>query len=183
MNFKATGLDGSWLIGPERKRDDRGFFVRTFCEREFAEKSLESRFVQTSLSYNKTKGTLRGLHFQLPPHEEVKIVGCIKGAICDVIVDLRAASPTFGKWRAYLLSEENGCQIYIPKGFGHGYQTLTDEAMVSYAISEFYAPDSASGIRFDDPQLGIDWPLQPSVISDRDCSWGNLEGRLIALGE
>jgi dTDP-4-dehydrorhamnose 3,5-epimerase len=175
MIFNETGLSGSWFIEPERKCDERGFFVRTFCEREFSERSLESRFVQTSLSYNKLKGTLRGLHFQLVPHEEVKIVGCIKGAVYDVLVDLRRVSPTFGRWRAYELSEENGYQIYIPKGFGHGYQTLSDDAVVSYAISEFYVPDAASGIRFDDPALGVEWPLPPTVISDRDYSWSNLE--------
>lgn len=174
MIFHRSKLAGAWLIEPERRHDERGHFVRTFCIEEFEAHGLESKFVQTSLSFNKVKGTLRGLHFQKAPHQETKVVGCVQGAIYDVLVDLRPDSPTFGQWEGYELSQENGRQLYIPEGFAHGFQTLSDASTVSYAISSFHTPDAASGVRFDDCQLAIKWPQPPRVISERDLSWPNL---------
>jgi dTDP-4-dehydrorhamnose 3,5-epimerase len=177
MIFHRSKLAGAWLIEPERRHDERGHFVRTFCVEEFEMQGLESKFVQTSLSFNKLKGTLRGLHFQRAPHQETKVVGCVQGAIYDVLVDLRAGSPTFGQWEGYELSQENGRQLYIPEGFAHGFQTLSDASTVSYAISRFHAPDAASGVRFDDRQLDVKWPQPPLVISERDLSWPYLAAR------
>nr|WP_099864982.1 dTDP-4-dehydrorhamnose 3,5-epimerase [Pararhizobium haloflavum] len=171
MRFRETRLEGAWLIEPTAALDDRGSFMRTYCEREFAEQGLETRFVQHSQSHSVRRGTLRGLHLQLPPHGEVKLVSCIRGTIIDIIVDLRSWSPTRYEWIGYELSAENRRQIYIPKGFAHGFQTVTDDAMVSYLISEFYVPDASVGLRYDDPLLAIDWPLPVGAISQRDQNW------------
>jgi dTDP-4-dehydrorhamnose 3,5-epimerase len=175
MIFVETGLTGAWLIEPEPAHDERGFFLRTFCEREFEARGLCTRFVQHSVSYSRAKGTLRGMHFQRAPHCEVKLVRCVKGAIFDVIIDLRPSSPTCGRWQGFELSAGNQRQLYIPEGFAHGFQTLCDGAEVAYAISAFYAPEAASGVRFDDPAFGIRWPLPVSVISDRDMGWPHLD--------
>lgn len=174
MRFLETKLDGAWLIEPEPIRDSRGYFARTFCTRDFEERGLESRFVQHSRSFSATKGTLRGLHFQTAPHEEVKLVSCVSGAVYDVIVDLRPNSPTYRKWQGFELSADNKRQLYVPAGFAHGFQTLTDEAELNYLISAFYEPAASTGISYDDPALGVTWPLPVSVISDRDKSWGPL---------
>ena len=170
MNFVPTGLAGAWQIEPERIADERGFFARTYSHEEFAKRGLEPAIAQCSVSYNRAKGTLRGLHFQLPPHEEVKLVRCTRGAIWDVIVDLRPESPTFRQHIAVVLSAEGGNQLYIPRGFAHGFQTLTDEAEVFYQISAAYAPESARGYRYDDRAFDIPWPEPPAVISERDRS-------------
>ena len=174
MRFLETKLDGAWLIEPEPIRDSRGYFARTFCVRDFDERGLESRFVQHSRSFSATKGTLRGLHFQTPPHEEVKLVSCVSGAVYDVIVDMRPNSPTYRKWQGFELSADNKRQLYVPAGFAHGFQTLTDDAELNYLISAFYEPAASTGISYDDPALGVTWPLPVSVISDRDRSWGPL---------
>lgn len=174
MRFLETKLDGAWLIEPEPIRDSRGYFARTFCVRDFDERELESRFVQHSRSFSATKGTLRGLHFQTPPHEEVKLVSCVSGAVYDVIVDMRPNSPTYRKWQGFELSAHNKRQLYVPAGFAHGFQTLTDDAELNYLISAFYEPAASTGISYDDPALGVTWPLPVSVISDRDKSWGPL---------
>lgn len=174
MRFAETYLKGAWLIEPVPLSDARGFFARTFCMREFASHGLEISFVQNSTSYSAQSGTLRGLHFQREPHSEAKLVSCLKGAIWDVIVDLRQGSETFGAWAAFELTAENRRQLYIPRGFAHGFQTLRDHTEVSYLISEFYDPESADGIRFDDPALAIDWPLPVSVISEKDKGWREL---------
>lgn len=171
MIFTPTDLNGAWLVEPQPFRDPRGWFARTFCEREFAEHGLETRFVQHSTSQNVHKGTLRGMHFQREPHAEVKLVRCLKGAIYDAIIDLRPDSPTFKQTRGFELSAENGRQLYIPKGFAHGFQTLTDECEIGYLISEFYAPEASSGVRYDDPAFALAWPLPISVISDKDRAW------------
>lgn len=171
MHFRTTGLDGAWLIESTPHRDDRGSFARTFCTEEFAAHGLETHFPQHSVSVSKRCGTLRGLHYQSPPHDEVKLVRCIAGAIFDVIVDLRPASPTYRRWLGLELSAANGHQLYIPKGFAHGHQTLADEASVFYLISSPYVPAAAAGVRHDDPALAIQWPLPPSVISERDRTW------------
>ncbi|WP_269930489.1 dTDP-4-dehydrorhamnose 3,5-epimerase [Aminobacter sp. HY435] len=171
MLFVEAGLSGAWLVMPEPVRDERGSFMRTFCEREFAEMGLESRFVQNSQSQSLAKGTLRGMHFQVEPHAEVKLVCCIQGAVYDVIVDMRPSSPTRFKWVGFELTPENHRQIYVPAGFAHGFQTLTDDAVVSYMISQFYAPQASVGVRYDDPAFGIDWPFEPTAMSDRDRNW------------
>ncbi len=174
MRFVGTRFRDAWLIEPEPIRDQRGYFARTFCERTFAERGLETLFVQHSRSWSEKAGTLRGLHFQTAPHSEVKIVSCFAGTICDVIVDLRPNSPTFRAWQAFELSAENERQLYVPAGFAHGFQTLTDNAGLNYLISEFYEPSASTGVSYDDPALSIDWPLPVSVISGRDRSWGRL---------
>jgi dTDP-4-dehydrorhamnose 3,5-epimerase len=171
MIFHETSLDGAFLLEVERHEDERGFFARAWCRREFEERGLDTAIAQTSVSFNKLKGTLRGMHFQRPPHEEVKLVRCTRGAIWDVIVDLRPGSPTYRRSEGFELSEENRRELYIPKGFAHGFQTLADATEVHYQISEFYAPGAAAGFRHDDPSLAISWPLPVSVISERDRSW------------
>jgi dTDP-4-dehydrorhamnose 3,5-epimerase len=153
---------------PEILADERGFFARTLCARELADQGLKHVFVQCSISFNNRKGTLRGLHYQTPPHEEVKLVRCTMGAIYDVIVDLRPASPTYLKYFAVELSQDNRKMLYVPEGFAHGFQTLADRTEVFYQISEFYHPEHSAGHRWDDPAFGIDWPLEVSVISERD---------------
>jgi dTDP-4-dehydrorhamnose 3,5-epimerase len=176
MRFEDTDLPDACLIIPEPVRDERGFFARTFCAREFGERGLETNFVQHSISASTRKGTLRGMHFQTEPHGEVKIVTCLKGAILDVIVDLREGSRAFRKWQGFELTQENRHRLYIPKGFAHGFQTLTDDVEMLYLISAFYAPTAASGVRHDDPTFGIAWPLPVSVISDKDQAWPDFTG-------
>lgn len=171
MRFLETDLNGAQLIDLEPAHDHRGFFSRTFCVREFAAHGLETNFVQHNLSYSATRGTLRGMHFQTPPHAEVKVVDCAKGAIWDVIIDIRPQSRTFKQWRGFELTAENRRQLYIPAGFAHGFQTLSDDAEVRYLISAFYEPSAASGLRYDDPAFVIPWPLPITVISDKDRLW------------
>jgi dTDP-4-dehydrorhamnose 3,5-epimerase len=166
--FTETRLAGAFVIDLERKEDERGFFARTFCEREFSSHGLESRFVQCNVSYNARKGTLRGIHYQAPPHDEVKLVRCTNGAIYDVIVDLRPTSTTYGHWISVELSADTRRMLYVPKGFAHGFQTLTDKAEVLYQISDFYEPSSVRGIRWDDPGLQVEWPPADRVISAAD---------------
>lgn len=175
MQFHATSLKDAWLIDADLLRDGRGFFARMFCAREFAEHGLETEFPQHSTSFSATRGTLRGMHFQREPHAEVKVVRCSNGRIWDVIVDLRPDSPTFLRWQGFELSGESRRQLYVPKGFAHGFQSLTDDAEVSYLISEFHVPEAASGLRFDDPALHIAWPLSVTVISDKDRLWPYLD--------
>ncbi|MBY0568568.1 MAG: dTDP-4-dehydrorhamnose 3,5-epimerase [Hyphomonadaceae bacterium] len=176
MLFTKTDLNGAWLVEPEPNRDSRGWFARTFCEREFGAQGLETRFPQHSTSQNVERGTLRGMHYQRAPHGEVKLVRCLKGAIWDVIIDLNPDSPTFKRWQGFELSAENMRQLYIPKGFAHGFQTLSDDCQIGYLISEFYAPDAATGVRWDDPAFGIDWPLPITVMSDKDRGWADFVG-------
>jgi dTDP-4-dehydrorhamnose 3,5-epimerase len=166
--FRATKLEGAFLIEPERKEDERGYFARTFCEREFAGHGLRSRFVQCNTSFNRRKGTLRGMHFQTAPHEEAKLVSCTRGAIYDVIIDLREGSPTYGKHAGETLSAYNGKMFYIPEGFAHGFQTLEDETEVFYQMSQFYHPESARGVRWNDPAFQIEWPPAERIIIARD---------------
>ena len=156
------------LVEPEPIWDERGFFTRSFCVSEFAEHGLTTSFVQHSMSYSQHKHTLRGMHFQNPPHAEVKIVSCIAGSIYDVIVDLRPQSPSYLKWQGFELTASNRRILYIPSGFAHGFQTLEDDTEVLYAMSAEYVPDAARGVRWDDPAFQVKWPLPVSVISDRD---------------
>jgi dTDP-4-dehydrorhamnose 3,5-epimerase len=176
MKFTETWLARAFLIDIESREDERGFFARTFCRREFEEHGLEPNLVQCSISFNHRKGTIRGIHFQRPPYQETKIVRCTAGAIFDVIVDLRADSPTFLKYLAVELTAENRRALYVPKDFAHGFQTLADETEVSYQMSEFYAPNSAAGFRWNDPLLAIEWPVPVSVISQQDASYSALQG-------
>ena len=171
MIFTPARLPGLCLIGMERQADDRGWFARAWCQREFAEHGLDTGLAQVSLSSNKRRGTLRGMHYQRAPHGETKLVRCVRGTIWDVALDLRPASPTHGQWQGFELSAENGLALYIPEGFAHGFQTLAPESEVLYQISTFYAPEVAAGVRYNDPAFAIDWPLPVSVISPRDAAW------------
>jgi len=171
MVFIETKLNGAWLIDAEPVRDHRGFFARTFCAREFAQHGLETDFVQHSTSYSSEKGTLRGMHFQRAPYTEVKIVRCLKGAIWDVIIDLRPDSPTYRRWQAFELTAENRRQLYVPAGFAHGFQTLCDDTEAGYLISAYHVPSAACGVRHDDPAFVIAWPLPPGPMSTTDKSW------------
>jgi len=176
MLFQTTTLEGAWLIQLEPARDSRGFFARTFCVEDFAAHGLETSYPQHSISFSERKGTLRGMHYQREPHNEVKLVRCIKGAIWDVIIDIRPNSPTYRRWQAFELSESNGTQLYIPKGFAHGFQTLRANVEVNYLISEPYVATAAFGIRYDDPTFAIAWPLPIGTISDKDTHWPNFTG-------
>lgn len=175
MQFTPTGLEGSWLIEPAPHRDRRGTFTRTFCADAFRRHGLEAHFPQQSIAVTAKCGTLRGLHLQRSPHEEVKLVRCVAGAVYNVIVDLRAASRTFGAWRGYELTASNGHQIYVPKGFAQGCQSVTDDASVLYLISEPYVAEMQTGVRYDDPALAITWPLPVTEILERDRNWPGLE--------
>jgi len=174
MIFTELQLKGAFLIQPERAEDERGFFARSWCTREFAAHRLNPALVQCNLSFNARKGTVRGLHYQKAPHGEAKLVTCFQGAIYDVIVDLRPESPTCRQWLAVELTRENLLSLYIPEGFAHGFQTLKDRTLVFYQMSEFYYPHCAGGIRWDDSSLGITWPLEVSAISPRDRQLANV---------
>lgn len=171
MRFAPIELVGAYLIHLDPRVDERGLFARAFCAREFADLGLETSFVQANFSTNRRAGTVRGLHFQRAPQAEVKLVRCVNGAIYDVIVDLREESPTYLRWFGAELTESNGIMAYVPRGFAHGYQALTDGATVFYMVSAFYAPDSEAGLRFDDPKLAVQWPQGVSEISDKDAQW------------
>ncbi len=171
MLFRSTGLAGVRLIDLEPTRDERGLFARTFCTRELAAQGLETGFVQHSISVTERAGSVRGMHFQKSPHEEVKLLRCIRGAIHDVLIDIRPDSPTYGRWEAYDLTAENRRQLYVPAGLAHGFQTLLPDTEVGYLISAFYAPAAAVGIRHDDPAFAIAWPLPVADISPKDRAW------------
>ena len=175
MKFTETRLQGAYLVQPEPLPDERGFFARTWCVREFGSFGLETRLVQCNISYNRRKGTLRGMHYQVPPFEEDKLVRCVRGAVHDVIIDLRRNSETFGKHIGVTLSAENRSMLHIPKGFAHGFLTLEDDTEVHYQMSEFYAPECAKGFRWDDPAFGIDWPGEVRIISEKDRSYPDFE--------
>jgi dTDP-4-dehydrorhamnose 3,5-epimerase len=171
MIFRETAIDGVWVVEPERHADERGFFARTWDTLEFVERGLSGRIVQCSVSYNRRRGTLRGLHYQAAPHEEAKLVRCTAGAVFDVAVDLRAGSSTFCQWVGVELTAENRLALYVPEGCAHGFLTLVDDSEVAYQMSEFHAPDAARGARFDDPTFGIEWPEDVSVVNERDRSY------------
>jgi dTDP-4-dehydrorhamnose 3,5-epimerase len=171
MIFTVTQLDDAWLIDLEPREDERGFFARIWCRQELAAQGLNTEIAQESLSFNRHRGTVRGLHFQRPPHEETKIVRCSRGEIFDVIVDLRPESASYLRWQGFELTAANRKALYVPKGFAHGFQTLADDVEIVYQISEFYAPNSAGGYRYDDAAFGIAWPHPVTVISERDLSW------------
>jgi dTDP-4-dehydrorhamnose 3,5-epimerase len=170
--FYKLKLEGAYRIDLEPREDERGFFARAWCQQEFAEHGLETRIVQSNLSYNRYKGTLRGMHYQAPPHEEVKLVRCIRGSILDVIIDLRPDSPTYLQWVGVELTAANRQMLYVPRGFAHGFQTLEDDTEVFYHVSEFYHPEAERGVRWNDPQFGIQWPaVEKRILSPKDQNW------------
>jgi dTDP-4-dehydrorhamnose 3,5-epimerase len=169
--FSPTDVAGAFLIRPERLGDERGFFARTYCVNELAEHGIDPQVVQRSVSYNKVRGTLRGMHYQVAPHEESKLVSCLRGSVYDVVVDLRPRSVSYRRWTAATLTGDGFETLFVPKGCAHGFVTLTDEALVHYEISDFYHPESARGVRYDDPAFAIAWPLAPIVINQRDRSY------------
>lgn len=172
MRFTPTSLHDAVVIDLEPIQDDRGFFARAWDEHELAEHGLETRIAQCNVSFNERKGTLRGLHLQRPPYEETKLIRCIRGSLFDVIIDLRPGSPSFRQWSGVELSAANRRTLYVPRGFAHGFQTLDDDTEAFYMVSEFYRPAAESGVRWDDPSFGIDWPLgTPVEISQKDASW------------
>lgn len=171
MKFTETGLQGAYVVEIEPHRDSRGFFARTFCAREFEERGLKPAVAQVNLSYNRARGTLRGLHYQIPPASETKLLRCIRGSIYDVIIDLRRESPTYLEHFGIELSECNRVALYVPEMFAHGYQTLTPDAELLYQVGEFYTPGCERGIRYDDPTFGIRWPEPIEVISEKDAGW------------
>jgi dTDP-4-dehydrorhamnose 3,5-epimerase len=169
MLFKKTDLKDSYIVELELLEDERGFFARSFCQREFEKHGLSPHIVQCNISGNKKKGTLRGMHYQTAPHQEAKLVSCIQGSLYDVIIDLRPDSPTYCKWMEVELSAKNYRLLYIPEGFAHGFQTLEDDTLIFYQMSEFYHPECSMGIRWNDPFFGISWPIHDPILSERDC--------------
>ena len=176
MIFAETPLKGAFLIEPERREDARGYFARTWCQEEFEAHGLSPRVVQCNISYNKKKGTLRGMHYQVAPFKEAKLVRCTGGAIYDVIIDLRSNSPTFKRHFAAVLTAGDRRMLYIPEDFAHGFQTLEDDTEVFYQMSEFYTPECARGVRWDDPAFAISWPQAERTISERDRNYPDFSG-------
>jgi dTDP-4-dehydrorhamnose 3,5-epimerase len=175
MKFSKTPLSGAMLIDLDRSGDERGFFARVFCAREFAERGLCTNLVQISTSLSVPRHTLRGMHYQLPPYAETKLVRCLAGALFDVIVDLRPASNTYGQSYGAELSAANRTMMYVPKGFAHGFLTLTENTEILYFMDEYYGPESGRGLRWDDPGLGIAWPAPPALVSERDASYPDFD--------
>lgn len=173
MIFNATELAGAFLLEWERREDERGFFARTWCETEFREQGLNSRLVQCNASFNRRRGTLRGMHYQSAPYAEAKLVRCTRGALYDVLLDLRPNSPTYLRWIGVELTAENRLSIYIPEGVAHGFQTLTDDSEVFYQMSEFYHPECSHGVRWNDPAFGITWRIPNPILSERDAGYAD----------
>jgi dTDP-4-dehydrorhamnose 3,5-epimerase len=172
MVFKETRLKGAFIIELEKIEDDRGFFSRAWCQKEFEAKGLNTNIAQCNLSFNTTKGTLRGMHYQIAPHEEAKIIRCPRGKVYDVIIDLRPKSPTYLRWAGFELSSENRKMLYVPESFAHGYLTLADNTELFYQVSHFYSPESESGIRWNDRTVNIKWPQTNGlIITDKDKNW------------
>jgi len=174
MIFTETKLKAAYIIEPEALEDERGFFARTFCQEEFKAHGLNPCIAQCNISFNKKKGILRGMHYQAVPHEEAKLVRCTMGAIYDVIIDLRPDSSTYTQWVSIELTAENRRMLHIPEGFAHGFQTLTDNTEVFYQMSEFYHPECARGVRWDDAAFSIKWPIASPIVSDRDREYPNV---------
>jgi dTDP-4-dehydrorhamnose 3,5-epimerase len=172
--FTETKLEGAFIIDLDRKEDNRGFFARAFCQHEFEDHGLKPVIAQANIGFNRHKGSIRGMHFQFPPAAETKVVRCTRGAIVDVIVDLRPESPTYLDHVSVELTADNHRAIYVPERFAHGYQVLEDVTETSYQVGEFYTPDTEGGLRYDDPDLGLTWPLPMTEISDKDRAWPSL---------
>lgn len=171
MKFRATKIQGVYIIEPEPKIDKRGYFLRAFCKEEMGRLDIDFNIVQVNRSFTKKKGTIRGLHYQTSPRQEDKIIQCLKGEVYDVLLDLRANSPTFGKWISAKLSGKNKRMILMPKGCANGFQTLTDNCLIEYFMSEYYSPENGAGIRWDDPLFKIKWPIKKIFLSEKDKSW------------
>ena len=176
VTFVEMDVPGVWRIELERRVDARGYFARAFCRREFAARGLDVAFVQANVSWNPRRGTLRGMHLQLAPHAETKLVRCTRGAVFDAVVDLRRGSATFGRWTAVELTAGDGRMLLVPAGFAHGYLTLADDTEVFYQVTEEYHPESESGLRWNDPSVSIGWPFAPTAISSRDQQLPDLAG-------
>ena len=168
MKFHSLSVAGAFLIEPQRLEDGRGFFARVFCHDEFVAHGLNPRVVQSSISYNRRRGTLRGMHYQTAPHEEAKLVRCTRGRAYDVVLDLRSGSPTHGRWAAAEIRAEDQRMVYVPEGCAHGFQTLEDDTELFYQMSEFFHPECGAGVRWDDPAFGIAWPIADPTVSERD---------------
>jgi dTDP-4-dehydrorhamnose 3,5-epimerase len=168
MVFTETKLKGAFIINLTRLEDERGFFARTFCQNEFKEHGLNIQIAQANISYNKRRGTFRGMHMQLPPYEESKLIKCARGTIYDVIVDMRVSSDTYKQWIGVELTAENHQMLYVPEGFAHGFITLKNDTEVTYQMNQFYAPASEKGFRWNDPAFGIVWPIQPKIMAEKD---------------
>lgn len=177
MIFEEAPLQGAHIIELQQHQDDRGFFARAFCQHEFAEHDLAHDMVQTNVSYSGRRGTLRGMHYQEAPHREAKLVRCTQGGLYDVIVDLRPDSDTYTDWMGVQLTADNHRMLYVPEGFAHGFITLADDTEVMYQVSEFYAPGAEHGLRYDDPAIGIEWPISVEVLSEKDQTWPAFEAR------
>lgn len=175
MIFHKTNLKDAFIIELNKLKDERGFFARQYCQNEFSDHGINFPIVQANVSYNKLKGTLRGMHYQTEPHGEAKLVRCTKGGIYDAIIDVRSDSPTFKKWIGVELTEHNHKMLYVPEGFAHGFITLQDDTEVTYQVSEFYTPGAEEGIRWDDPTFNIDWPAEVNVISEKDLNWPDFD--------
>lgn len=175
MRFLPTGVEGAWIVEMEPRGDERGFFARAWCEHEAAAVGLRPRWVQANMSLSRDIGTLRGMHYQQAPWQEAKLVRCTRGAIYDVIIDLRRESPTYMKWIGVELTAENRRALYVPEDFAHGFLTLTGDVEISYLVSQFYTPHAERGIRWNDPAVGIKWPAKVNVISDKDARWPAVE--------
>ena len=175
MRFAPTSLPGLEIVDLDRMEDDRGWFARTWCSREFAGRGLDAEIAQINVSWNRRAGTLRGMHFQLPPSEEGKVVRCVRGRIYDVVVDLRRDSPAYRRWCALELDASAGRALFIPRGCAHGFQSLEDDTEVLYLMSRPFDPATATGVRYDDPALGIEWPLPVTEMSDKDRNWPLLD--------
>ncbi len=171
MLFHETKLEGAFVIELEKRADTRGFFARGWCQKEFEDHGLVAQVVQANISYNRKKGTLRGMHYQVAPVEETKLVRCVRGGIYDVIIDLRPESPTYKQWIGVALTAENYKMLYVPENFAHGLQTLEDDTEVIYQVSQFYTPGAERGMRWNDPAFRIEWPQDIEVISDKDADW------------
>ncbi|MBN4066866.1 dTDP-4-dehydrorhamnose 3,5-epimerase [Simkania negevensis] len=177
MRFLKTPLNGAYVIELEKMGDERGFFSRLFCHNEFKNNGLDPKVVQANDSYSQEKGSIRGMHYQLSPKAETKLVRCIRGSLYDVIIDLRSESPTFKQWFGVELNAENRKMLFVPRGFAHGFQTLENDTEAFYLVSEFYAPKFERGIRWNDPEFGIKWPTAPTTISDKDSSHPNFNAK------
>ena len=176
MFIEPTSIDGLYVIDPQRHEDDRGYFARAWCVNELSDEGLAAGFVQGSVSYNTSAGTLRGMHFQTEPYGETKLIRCERGAIYDVVLDVRPKSDTYLQWEAFELTPDNGRQLYVEPGLAHGFQTLVDETVVGYQIDTFHQPDHATGVRWDDSAFGIEWPdADQRIMSDKDRSWPDHE--------
>jgi len=171
MKFIETKLKGAFVVEMEKLNDERGFFARAWCQKEFESHGLTSMVVQANVSYNRKKGTLRGMHYQTAPYQECKLIRCTRGAIYDIIIDLRTDSATYKHWTAVELTADNYTMFFVPQDFAHGFLTLVDDTEITYQVSQFYTPGSERGIRFDDPAFNIQWPQEVTIISDKDRNW------------